>query len=111
MYYGFNYLQERDHERALEKTLSLASSLIREEFHNFLKTREEAKDRYYTIMRVCRKGCRWSEAKRAVEAKEGVRIDDKKITQLLENLVDVSFLVNQNDMYRPSDVIIEKVFQ
>ncbi|EHP70086.1 hypothetical protein MetMK1DRAFT_00005880 [Metallosphaera yellowstonensis MK1] len=52
-----------------------------------------------------------SEAKRAVEAKEGVRIDDKKITQLLENLVDVSFLVNENDMYRPSDVIMEKVFQ
>ncbi|WP_281351098.1 AAA family ATPase [Acidianus brierleyi] len=109
-YYGFNYIQEKDHEEALNKTIELAVSLIKKEFRNFLKGREEAKERYYTIMGVCKKGCRWSESKRAIEAKEGVRIDDKKLTELLQNLIDASFLIKENEIYRPADILIEKAF-
>ncbi|GGP22209.1 hypothetical protein GCM10007981_17350 [Thermocladium modestius] len=84
--------------------------MIEEEFNNFLRGREEARERYKTIMAVCKKGCRWSDVKRAIEAKEGARIDDKRLTELISNLVKASFLVADNGAYKPADVLIEKVF-
>ena len=86
-YYGFNYIQEMDHKKAIDKTIETTISLIKEEFNNFLRGREEAKERYRTIMTVCTKGCKWSEAKTAIEVKEGVKIDDKRFTGLLDDLV------------------------
>ncbi|MEM0013676.1 MAG: ATP-binding protein [Saccharolobus sp.] len=109
-YYGFTYIQERDHKRALKKTIETAVNLIGEEFNNFLKGREEAKERYKTIMTVCTKGCRWGEAKNAIEAKEGTRIDDKRFTELLNNLVKASFLVKEGEVYKPADVMISVAF-
>ncbi len=110
-YYGFNYLQERDHRKALDKTISLGVSLIMEEFRNFLSIRRGAESRYYAIMRVCVKGCRWSDVKRAIEAKEGVEIDDKRLSELLQNLTDASFLIKENDEYKPADIMISKAFE
>ena len=109
-YYGFNYIQERDHKKALDKTVETAISLILEEFNNFLKGRGEARERYRIIMTTCARGCRWSEAKNAIEAKEGVRIDDKRFTELLNNLVKASFLVKEGEIYKPADVMIGKAF-
>ncbi|AWR96062.1 ATP-binding protein [Acidianus brierleyi] len=109
-YYGFNYIQEKDHEKALNKTVETAISLIKKEFNNFLKGREGAKERYKTIMTVYKNGCKWKEAKIALEAKEGVRIDDKRFTQLLNNLVKASFLIKEGEIYKPTDVLIEKAF-
>ncbi|BFI74452.1 hypothetical protein [Sulfurisphaera ohwakuensis] len=43
------------------------------------------------------KGCRWSEAKNGIEAKEGRKIDDKRFTELLNNLVKASFLVKEEE--------------
>mgnify|MGYP001770713437 FL=1 len=109
-YYGFNYLQERDHARAVEKTVSAAVSLVRQEFENFLRGREAARERYLAIMRACARGCSWSEAKAAVEAREGARVDDKRLTELLNNLVKASFLVKEGDAYRPPDAMIARAF-
>jgi hypothetical protein len=109
-YYGFNYIQEMDHKKAIDKTIETAISLIKEEFDNFLRGREEAKERYRTIMTVCAKGCKWSEAKTAIEVKEGVKIDDKRFTELLDNLVKASFLVKEGELYKPADIMIGKTF-
>ncbi|MGC8607765.1 MAG: AAA family ATPase [Vulcanisaeta sp.] len=110
-FYGFNYLQSGNHYESIRRTLEYAIDLIKQEFENFLKNREEARERYYTLMMICSHGCRWSDAKRYLEAKEGVRIDDKKITELLQNLVDSSFLMKENDIYKPSDPLIAKAFE
>lgn len=109
-YYGFYHIQYKDHKTALEKTILTGVELIREEFKNFLLNRQEAKERYYTIMQVCKQGCRWSEIKRAIEAKEGVRIDDKEVTGLIRNLIDASFLAKEGEIYRPTDALIAKAF-
>ncbi|WP_291765697.1 AAA family ATPase [Caldivirga sp. UBA161] len=109
-YYGFNYMQFRSHEEAIKRTLEYAIQLIRQEFENFLKGREEARERYYAIMSLCKSGCLWSGVKRFLEAREGYRIDDKKVTELLQNLVDASFLTKENEMYKPSDPLIAKAF-
>ncbi|WP_243670993.1 MULTISPECIES: hypothetical protein [Vulcanisaeta] len=45
-----------------------------------------------------------------LEAREGYRIDDKKVTELLQNLVDSSFLVKDGDIYKPSDPLITRAF-
>ncbi|BDC17640.1 ATP-binding protein [Acidianus sp. HS-5] len=109
-FYGFTYMQEKDHKTALRKTVDTAISLIREEFNNFLRGREEAKDMYRTIMTVCAKGCRWSEAKNAIESKEGTKINDKRFTELLNNLVKASFLTKEGEIYKPADVMIGLAF-
>ena len=110
-YYGFYYLQFKDHKRALERTISTAVELIKEEFNNFLSNRKEARERYYTIMQVCKRGCRWSDVKRAIEAKEGISVDDKEVTNLIKNLVDTSFLMKEDEIYRPADVLMANAFQ
>ncbi|GAB6944011.1 hypothetical protein [Vulcanisaeta sp. JCM 14467] len=44
------------------------------------------------------------------EAREGYEVDDKKVTELLQNLVDASFLTKENDLYKPSDPLIARAF-
>ena len=109
-YYGLNYVQLNDHGEAVRRTLNYAVQLIRQEFENFLKGREEARERYHLIMSLCRFGCRWSDVKRMLTAKEGYEVDDKKVTELLQNLVDASFLTKENDLYKPSDPLIARAF-
>lgn len=110
-YYGFYYMQLRDHREALNKTISTGVELVRQEFRSFLVGREAARERYYTIMEACREGCTWSDVKRALEAREGARVDDKQVTLLIRNLVDASFLTREGDLYRPADVLIRRAFQ
>ena len=109
-YYGFYYLQLKDHKTALEKAISTAVKLIKEEFNNFLSNRKEAKERYYTIMQVCKRGCRWSDVKRAIEAKEGISVDDKEVSSLIKNLVDSSFLTKEGEIYKPADILMSNAF-
>ena len=109
-YYGFQYIQERDHKKALAKTIHSGVSLIRREFNNFLIRREVDKRRYYTIMKTYKKGGRWNDIRRALEAQEGLKVDDKKVTELIQNLVDASFLVKDGEEYRPADVLIGQAF-
>ncbi|ADN50604.1 AAA family ATPase [Vulcanisaeta distributa] len=109
-YYGLNYMQLNDHGEAIRRTLEYAVQLIRQEFENFLRGREEARERYYAIMSLCRFGCRWSDVKRMLMAKEGYEVDDKKVTELLQNLMDASFLIKENDLYKPSDPLIARAF-
>jgi hypothetical protein len=70
----------------------------------------KAKEKYYTIMQVCKQGCRWSEINRAIKAKEGVKIEDKEVTGLIRNLIDASFLTKEGEMYRPIIALIAKAF-
>ncbi len=108
--YGFEHMIEKDHDKALKKTINIGVSLIREEFENFLKGREEGRKRYYEIMSVCKKGCRWKDVKLAIESSEGNTIDDKRVNELLENLVDASFLKKVNEIYEPTDPLISQAF-
>lgn len=109
-YYGFNFITERDHKKALKKTIEMGVSSIKEEFDNFLIGREGGKERYYEIMKVCKKGCRWRDVKTAIEVAEGRKVDDKRVTELIENLVDASFLKKTDDIYEPTDPLIAQVF-
>ena len=43
-------------------------------------------------------------------AREGYEVDDKKVTELLQNLVDASFLTKENDLHKPSGPLIARAF-
>jgi hypothetical protein len=49
---------------------------------------------------------KWSEIKRAVEAREGAEIDSHNFTKLLEHLVKLSILEKANDEYIIPDPVL-----
>lgn len=56
-YFGLRYYEYRDLDKAINETMSYATALIRQEFHNFLTDKVAAKDRYLAIMRIVAREC------------------------------------------------------
>ncbi|AEA12455.1 ATPase [Thermoproteus uzoniensis 768-20] len=110
-YFGHLYVQLKDVEEALRRTVSYAVGLIRQEFENFLRGREAAERRYRAVMEMAAGCAAWSEVKRGLEAREGRTINDAEVTKLLRNLVDYSFLERRGDLYCPADPLIARAFR
>ncbi|WP_338602627.1 ATP-binding protein [Sulfolobus tengchongensis] len=109
-YFGFSYLESRDYEASLKKTLDHARELIKKEFENFLLPRYIAKKRYYLIMKVLSKCGRWSDVKRTLEAEEGIEISDSEIYNYLTQLMIHSWIVKKNETYCPAEPLIGYAF-
>ncbi|MEM0053538.1 MAG: ATP-binding protein [Nitrososphaeria archaeon] len=105
-YFGFRYSEYRDFDRSLAETLNVARKLILEEFENFLKDKEIARKRYYTVMKTLSKGGRWNDVKHALESVEGVRVSDSIISNYLNKLCEISFIEKNNSEYKPTDPLI-----
>ncbi|AHC52075.1 ATPase [Sulfolobus acidocaldarius SUSAZ] len=113
-YFGYYFVQTRNLEESMERTLTRAKELIIEEFNNFLSKRIIAKERYRVIMKRIASGCsRWSEIKTAVEIYEGREISDSEIYNYLNNLMDSWWIIKDEEKneYCPSEKLIGRVFR
>ncbi|MGB9727358.1 MAG: AAA family ATPase [Nitrososphaeria archaeon] len=109
-YFGFRYSEYRDFDKSLAETLDIARKLILEEFENFLKDKEIAKKRYYTVMRALSRGGKWNDVKRVIESMEGIRVSDSIISNYLSKLCEISFIEKSDSEYRPTDPLIGWTF-
>jgi len=113
-YFGYYFIQTRNLEESMDRTLERAKGLVMEEFNNFLSKRLIAKERYMVIMKRIANGCsRWSEIKTAVEIHEGREISDSEIYNYLNNLMDSSWIVKDEEKneYCPAEKLIGRVFR
>ncbi|ARM76679.1 AAA family ATPase [Acidianus manzaensis] len=109
-YFGFTYLESRNYEESINRTLDYAKLLIKKEFDSFISARYTAKKRYYIIMKVISRCGRWSDVKRALEAEEGIEISDSEVYNYLSQLTKHSWIVKNNEMYCPSEPLIGYTF-
>lgn len=102
-HFGYNYARgERSIDSIVEKAVSLASS----ELEHFLGTRGLGRERYAQSIKLIASGARrWSELKRAIEAKLG-RIPDSALANILRNLVDVGIIIERDGEYAFPDPIL-----
>jgi len=88
------------------------SKLARNEFENFLKGREVAKKRYEGIMSHLSKGpSTWSGIKSYLEVREGKRLNDRKVTELIDALLKAGFVESTDGQYTISDPLLAYSFE
>jgi len=94
--------------KMINQAIEQGKLLARQEFENFLKGREVAQQRYMAITRhlASVSTSSWSVIKRAVEATEGKTVDDRNITDLIQNLVKAGFVEKENEAYRLTDQML-----
>ncbi len=93
----------------IDKTLSKAALLIRQELENFLELRLQAKKRYLTILEAISVlgEASWKDIYTYLEAKVG-RVPRPVFNELLRNLVDAGFVVKKEPgKYLIADPILE----
>jgi AAA+ ATPase superfamily predicted ATPase len=100
-------------ESAVDQTVEVGKSLVRQEFENFLKGREVGAQRYEAIMRHLARAqsSSWSAIKGSLEAAEGRTINDRNISELLVNLVKAGFVEKEGESYRVTDQILAESFK
>jgi AAA+ ATPase superfamily predicted ATPase len=100
-------------ESAIDQTVEVGKSLVRQEFRNFLKGREVGAQRYEAIIQhlAGAHSSSWSTIKGALEAAEGRTINDRNITELLTNLVKAGFVEKEDESYSLTDQILAESFR
>lgn len=100
-------------KKAIDQAVDQGKLLARQEFENFLKGREVAQQRYRAITQhlASVSTSSWSAIKRAVEATEGKTVDDRNITDLIQNLVKAGFVEKENEAYRLTDQMLSETFK
>lgn len=108
-YFGYTYLKYRDKERALSETKRYAKRLLSRELCNFLREGGRDRRRYLRVIEVCREGCTWKDIKNSLEALEGREINDGTVSDIVNNLLEYSFLVKVERKYVLSDKLLGDV--
>jgi AAA+ ATPase superfamily predicted ATPase len=100
-------------ESAIDQTVEVGKSLVRQEFENFLKGREVGRQRYEAIMRhlARARSSSWSAIKGSLEAAEGRTINDRNVTELLTNLVKAGFVEKEGEYYTLTDQMLAESFR
>ena len=97
----------------LEDALESGAALARQEFENFLEVHHPGRQRYERILEQAARAGRatWKELKRSLEAEEGRRIPDARVSGLLKNLVGGGFLKkNEDGSYSVADPMLSRAF-
>ncbi len=111
-YFGLRYYEYRDLDKAINETMSYATALIRQEFHNFLTDKVAAKDRYLAIMRIVARECAgWSEIKNGLEVALGMEVSDSRISEYLRQLLDSAWIIKVGNKYCPAEPLIGAAFR
>jgi len=109
--YG-HYRISSSHARAIESVLLDAKKITAAEFNEFLKNKQEAKNRYNIIMQSLSKmDLRWSEIKMLLEMKTKTRIGDGRLHEYIKNLQDYSFIEEKEGRYRIADPVMREAFK
>lgn len=96
----------------IRSVMDEGSKLARREFENFLKGREVARKRYEGIIRHLAKGpSTWSGIKSYLEVKEGRKLNDRKVNELIDALVKGGFVESTDERYTISDPILSYSFK
>jgi AAA+ ATPase superfamily predicted ATPase len=113
--FGHEICKSSTMDSALTRVNETASQVISSELNDFLQIRPgKAKARYQTLLsKVARSGpCGWTELKRALEEREGTRIADSILANLISNLVKASFFeVTKEKGYQIADPMIAEVMK
>jgi len=105
--FGFNYWKSGSFERAMERTVERAKSMIREELFEL----EKRSHRYSLVLRAIAIGLhRWKNIKDYVEAKSGP-ITNARLSALLKNLEKMGWIKKENGEYRIIDPLVERVLR
>jgi len=102
-YFGWSVCQG---EQAIEKILDKAAVQEVAELQRFL-TKSRAERRYKVILRtIAERPSTWSMIKRALEAEEGIEVDDSNFTELLERLIKMGVVEKEDSLYKIVDPIL-----
>lgn len=111
-YFGLRYYEYRDLDKAINETMSYATALIMQEFHNFLTDKAAAKDRYLAIMRIVARECAgWGEIKNGLEVALGMEVSDSRISEYLRQLLDSAWIIKVGNKYCPAEPLIGAAFR
>lgn len=110
--FGATCLKKGVSASVIRRVMDEGSKLARREFENFLKGREVARKRYERILNHLAKGqSTWSGIKTFLEVKEGKRLNDRKVTELIDALLKAGFIETANGQYTISDPLLAYSFQ
>ena len=104
-YFGNSYARRGE---SLESVMEKACSLAASEVDHALNIYGAAKTKYLTALKIVASsdGSRWSEIKRAMEAKFG-RIANNIFSNMMKNLVNQGLIEKENGIYRISDPVLK----
>ena len=109
-YFGYIYIKRgRDEEKAILETKRYAKRLLSREFCNFIREGNRDRRRYLKVVETCRKGCSWKDIKNSLEALEGREINDGTVSDIINNLLEYSFLVKEDRKYMITDKLLEEI--
>ena len=83
--------------------------MLSREFCNFIREGNRDKRRYLKVIETCRKGCSWKDIKNSLEALEGREINDGTVSDIINNLLECSFLVKEDRKYMITDKLLEEI--
>jgi len=97
----------------IEAVLREASALALEELNHFLALRPMAEKRYKTVLKATASlgEASWSDLKRALQASEGRRINDRNFTAIIKSLLETGFLTREESSYRIPDPILRRALR
>lgn len=104
-YFGYSYARSR---RTVEEVVEKASKMSVNELKHAIEVYGLGKKRYIETLKIVASsdGLRWSEIKRALEARMG-KIPNNTLSNILENLVNQGFLEKANEGYSITDPILK----
>ncbi|WP_390533029.1 ATP-binding protein [Sulfurisphaera ohwakuensis] len=108
-YFGYVYIKTKDEEKAIVNTKKYAKKLLSREFCNFLKEGGRDKRRYLKVIETCKEGCRWKDIKNSLEALEGREINDGTVRDIVNNLLEYSFLIKEDKEYIIADKLLREI--
>ncbi|MEM1547116.1 MAG: ATP-binding protein [Candidatus Methanomethylicia archaeon] len=104
-YFGHSYARSRE---TISMIVEKASKLSANEVNHALNIYGIGRERYVSILKIVAssEGLRWSEIKRAFEAKHG-RIPNNTLSNIIKNLVNQGLLEKIDDYYEVTDPILK----
>ena len=92
--------------RIIDEVVEEASKIVINEFCNFINAM--GSKRYIEMVRaVSSEGATWSQIKRYLELRLGVKIYDSELSRLLKNLIDNGYIEKTDELYTIPDPILK----
>ena len=107
-----NIASSSDAKTALRKAVGDGARLAYSEFETFLGSRQSAKKRYTSLLRIVaeKKEVGWAELKNALQIELKESISDPQFSNYLNALVDYGFVLHVEGGYSIPDPLLKKAF-
>jgi len=108
-YFGYTYTKHGNEDKAFSETKRYAKRLLTREFCSFLREGGRDKKRYLRVIETCKEGCSWKDIKNSLEALEGREINDGTVGEIINNLLEYSFLIKEDKKYVLADKLLGEI--